>query len=194
MAKYTKKDNVETFEVNPSLTPTLLTTFMKEKKRFIKNPYDASKEIEVVSKNGVYKNGLATSGYMFLERLEVDTETFIKFYASGLNALLDLTPQGLKVFKLIYKQILDKHDSDTIVLFFDDLVNRKLWDFSRSVFNNGLNNLLNKKIVFKSIIPYQYFINVQYFFNGNRIIKAREIILKQPDLLEQLGDDNNEDE
>ena len=43
MAKYTKKDNVETFEVNPSLTPTLLTTFMKEKKRFIKNPYDASK-------------------------------------------------------------------------------------------------------------------------------------------------------
>jgi hypothetical protein len=188
MAKYTKKDNVETFEVNPSLTPTLLTTFMKEKKRFIKNPYDASKEIEVVSKNGVYKNGLATSGYMFLERLEVDTETFIKFYASGLNALLDLTPQGLKVFKLIYKQILDKHDSDTIVLFFDDLVNRKLWDFSRSVFNNGLNNLLNKKIVFKSIIPYQYFIN------GNRIIQAREIILKQPDLLEQLGDDNNEDE
>ena len=194
MAKYTKKDNVETFEVNPSLTPTLLTTFMKEKKRFIKNPYDASKEIEVVSKNGVYKNGLATSGYMFLERLEVDTETFIKFYASGLNALLDLTPQGLKVFKLIYKQILNKHDSDTIILFFDDLVNRKLWDFSRSVFNNGLNNLLNKKIVFKSIIPSQYFINVQYFFNGNRIIQAREIILKQPDLLEQLGDDNNEDE
>ena len=41
---------------------------------------------------------------------------------------------------------------------------------------------------------YQYFINVQYFFNGNRIIQAREIILKQPDLLEQLGDDNNEDE
>ncbi len=194
MAKYTKKENIETFEINPSLTPALLTTFTKEKKRFIKNPFDASKEIEVVSKNGVYKNALATSGYMFLDRIEVDTETFIKFYASGLNALLDLTPQGLKVFKLIYKQVLDKHDADIIILFFEDLVNKKLWDFSRSVFNNGLNNLLNKKIIFKSIIPFQYFINVQYFFNGNRIIQAREIILKQPDLLTQIGDIDNEDE
>jgi len=72
----------------------------------------------VVLKNGVYKNPLATSGYMFLEKLEVDIETFITFYISWLSALLDFTSQGLKVFKLIYIHILDKHDSETVVLCF----------------------------------------------------------------------------
>lgn len=193
-----KKELPEYLE-NPSLMPKNIDLFIKEKKKFVKNPYKPSETIEVTQNMGT-KQVKGQEGWIFAESIEVDQETFIKFYADGLNAIFELSAASLKVFKLVYSQVLNKHNSDTIILFYEELSEKKLVKFSRASFFRGINELLNKEILYKSYVPNQYFINVQYFYNGNRLVQMKQVILKkkeqveQPDLLELLGDDNNENE
>ena len=184
---------------NPSLTPRNMDLFIKEKKKFVKNPYKPSEEMEITQQMGT-RQVKGQEGWIFAESVEVDQETFIKFYADGLNAIFELSSASLKVFKLIYGQVLNKHNNDKIILAYEELDEKKLINFSRVTFFRGINELLNKEILFKSKVTNQYFINVQYFYNGNRLVQMKQVILKkkeqveQPDLLTQIGDIDNEDE
>ena len=191
-----KKELPEYLE-NPSLMPKNIDLFIKEKKKFVKNPYKPSETIEVTQNMGT-KQVKGQEGWIFAESIEVDQETFIKFYADGLNAIFELSAASLKVFKLVYSQVLNKHNSDTIILFYEELSEKKLVKFSRASFFRGINELLNKEILYKSYVPNQYFINVQYFYNGNRLVQMKQVILKkkeqveQPDLLELLSEETNQ--
>jgi hypothetical protein len=190
MAKIMKsKKDLPEYLDNPSLTPKNLELFIKEKKKFVKNPYKPSEEIEITQQMGT-KQIKGQEGWIFAETIEVDQETFIKFYADGLNAIFELSAASLKVFKLVYSQVLNKHNNDKIILAYEELDEKKLINFSRVTFFRGINELLNKEILFKSKVTNQYFINVQYFYNGNRLVQMKQVILKkkeefeQPDLLE----------
>lgn len=193
-----KKELPEYLE-NPSLMPKNIDLFIKEKKKFVKNPYKPSETIEVTQNMGT-KQVKGQEGWIFAESIEVDQETFIKFYADGLNAIFELSAASLKVFKLVYSQVLNKHNSDTIILFYEELSEKKLVKFSRASFFRGINELLNKEILYKSYVPNQYFINVQYFYNGNRLVQMKQVILKkkeqveQPDLLELLSEETNQED
>lgn len=200
MAKIMKsKKELPEYLDNPSLTPRNMDLFIKEKKKFVKNPYKPSEEMEITQQMGT-RQVKGQEGWIFAESVEVDQETFIKFYADGLNAIFELSSASLKVFKLIYGQVLNKHNNDKIILAYEELDEKKLINFSRVTFFRGINELLNKEILFKSKVTNQYFINVQYFYNGNRLVQMKQVILKkkeqveQPDLLTQIGDIDNEDE
>ena len=138
-----KKELPEYLE-NPSLMPKNIDLFIKEKKKFVKNPYKPSETIEVTQNMGT-KQVKGQEGWIFAESIEVDQETFIKFYADGLNAIFELSAASLKVFKLVYSQVLNKHNSDTIILFYEELSEKKLVKFSRASFFRGINELLNKE-------------------------------------------------
>lgn len=182
---------------NPSLTPRNMDLFIKEKKKFVKNPYKPSEEMEITQQMGT-RQVKGQEGWIFAESVEVDQETFIKFYADGLNAIFELSSASLKVFKLIYGQVLNKHNNDKIILAYEELDEKKLINFSRVTFFRGINELLNKEILFKSKVTNQYFINVQYFYNGNRLVQMKQVILKkkeqveQPDLLDLLEQNEKE--
>lgn len=172
-----KKKELPEYLENPSLIPKNIELFIKEKKKFIKNPYKPSETLELTQQMGT-KLMQSQPGWLFAESIEVDQETFVKFYADGLNAVLELSAVALKVFKLVYKQVLDKHNNDVITLYYDDLVEKNLWKFGKTSFFNGITQLLNREVLYKSNIPYQYFINVQYFYNGNRLVQMKQVILK----------------
>ena len=199
MATKTMKSKKELPEYldNPSLMPKNMDLFIKEKKKFVKNPYKPSETIEVTQNMGT-RQVKGQEGWIFAESIEVDQETFIKFYADGLNTIFDLSAASLKVFKLVYGQVLNKHNNDKIILAFEELEEKNLINFSRGTFFRGINELLNKEILFKSKVTNQYFINVQYFYNGNRLVQMKQVILKkkeqveQPDLLELLGQEEEE--
>ncbi len=133
-------------------------------------------------------------GAVFIEEKTVDTEQFIKIYAQGIEELANLSSAGLKVFKLIYTMMIDNPNSDLFTLDYNALKALEKWDYSKPTFHTGMNELLAKEIIFKSINPAQYFLNIRLFYNGNRITKVQTYKLKSTtdkiDLLSELENDS----
>lgn len=197
--KYTKRENeIIKYEINPSVANLLLSD--KPRKKFIREKTLTDEKVAAVVGVGVNDDfGELVKGSMFISSKKVDSETFVKVYAEGWRVLLDLSGTALKVFKFIYKQVLDNPKKDSIVLHYTSLKARNLIEMSQPTFKSGLNELLNKNCLFSSYEPNIYFLNVQYFFNGERhyLIQEYQLVkkitnkeLEQP----ELGYDNNEDE
>jgi|JI10StandDraft_1071094.scaffolds.fasta_scaffold85249_3 hypothetical protein len=188
--KYTKRENeVIKYEVNPSVANLLLSD--KPRKKFIREKTLTDEKVAAVVGVGVNDDfGELVKGSMFISSKKVDSETFVKVYAEGWKVLLDLSGTALKVFKFIYKQVLDNPKKDSIILHYTSLKARNLIEMSQPTFKSGLNELLNKNCLFSSYDPNIYFLNVQYFFNGERHYLIQEYRLdkqtelEQPDLLE----------
>ena len=176
---YNKLEEAEVYSSNPSLEH--LPMVSKAKKTFLQS---GNKALIVDSDSGELRG---TLGAVFIEQRDVDTEQFIKLYAGGIEELANLSGSGFKVFKLVYSLMLNKHNSDVIVLNYHSLRIENKWKWSNVTFTSGLNELLKKDILFKHYTPHHYFYNVAYFFNGDRVsvIKAYKL-KKQPDLLEDL--------
>lgn len=197
--KYTKRENeIIKYEINPSVANLLLSD--KPRKKFIREKTLTDEKVAAVVGVGVNDDfGELVKGSMFISSKKVDSETFVKVYAEGWRVLLDLSGTALKVFKFIYKQVLDNPKKDSIVLHYTSLKARNLIEMSQPTFKSGLNELLNKNCLFSSYEPNIYFLNVQYFFNGERhyLIQEYQLVkkitnkeLEQP----ELGDNNNEEE
>lgn len=130
----------------------------------------------------------------FLERQEVDAEKFVKLYLAGLDGMFKLTKSGQRLFKILWQQVQEKPNSDRVELSryiaeeFGDKMNER-------TFNRALRELLEKKFIYCSTAPGMFFFNVEFMFNGNRIITAREYVLKgrgrQGNLFESLPDDEH---
>ena len=196
--KYVKlSSDVEVFDYNPSIAGIVLKD--KPRKKFIKEKNLEGEKVAAVV--GVGSNddfGQVVKGSMFISSKEVDQNMFVKVYAEGWKVLLDLSPSALKVFKFVYQYMLNNMKKDEIVLNYKTFKDMNLLTMSQPVFNSGVNELINKKCIFKSRYPFSYFLNVQYFFNGERhyLIQEYKLVknfkeLEQPDLLQQ---ENYEDE
>lgn len=197
--KYVKlSSDVEVFDYNPSIAGIVLKD--KPRKKFIKEKNLEGEKVAAVV--GVGSNddfGQVVKGSMFISSKEVDQNMFVKVYAEGWKVLLDLSPSALKVFKFVYQYMLNNMKKDEIVLNYKTFKDMNLLTMSQPVFNSGVNELINKKCIFKSRYPFSYFLNVQYFFNGERhyLIQEYKLVknfkeLEQPDLL--LQQENYEDE
>ena len=197
--RYTTRENeIIKYEINPSVANLLLSD--KPRKKFIREKTLTDEKVAAVVGVGVNDDfGELVKGSMFISSKKVDSETFVKVYAEGWRVLLDLSGTALKVFKFIYKQVLDNPKKDSIVLHYTSLKARNLIEMSQPTFKSGLNELLNKNCLFSSYEPNIYFLNVQYFFNGERhyLIQEYQLVkkitnkeLEQP----ELGDYNNEEE
>ena len=195
--KYVKLlEDLEVFDYNPSIAGIVLSD--KPRKKFIKEKtLEGEKVAAVVGLGGNNDFGEVVKGSMFISSKEVDQGTFVKVYAEGWKVLLDLSPSALKVFKFVYQYMLNHMKKDEIVLNYKTFKDMKLLTMSQPVFNSGVNELINKKCIFKPRYPFSYFLNVQYFFNGERHYLIQEYKLvknfkefEQQDLLTQIGDED----
>ncbi|MEY3127228.1 MAG: hypothetical protein RL273_1401 [Bacteroidota bacterium] len=177
MATYNKADDdVVVYSENPSVMD--LQIIKKTRKTFLRNGDKAL----VIDNDGAVAG---TLGAVFIEQKEVDTEQFIKLYAGGIDELADLSGAGFKLFKLVYKLMLEKPNSDIVVLDFNALKIEQRWKWARTTFISGVNELLSKKILFKHYATNNYFYNVKLFFNGDRISVVKQYRLKQTDMFDE---------
>lgn len=109
----------------------------------------------------------------FHEILEVDRTQFVKLYVGGVAAFNDLSAAGSRVFKLVYNFVLNNPNTDEIVLH-----PKKAKSIPKTTFERGLTELLSKEILYRSGLPYLFFLNVNYMFNGDRLALVKEYRLK----------------
>ena len=182
------KTILQKYATNPSLSTVQLTT--KTKKVFASN-----NEALYITNRSTGEQTPATGGATFMRREVVDSAQFIKLYSAGVKHLAELTSPGFKIFQLIYGIMLENPNSDKLIIDFNDLSVNGKFNESQKTFIRGINELLEKEIIYQSLTSNVYFLNMNLFFNGDRInvvqsyeLKKTKIINKnQPDLLNELN-------
>lgn len=185
MAKTYKKleSPVQVYMSNPSISQVNNSILSRTKKHFLRN---GDRALVLDGETGEH---IGHMGAVFLEERTVDTEQFIKLFTAGIEELMNLSSAGLKLFKLIYELMLDTPNVDFFTLDYKTLKALQKWSYSQPTFNTGLNELLNRGIIYKSVAPAQYFVNVSLFYNGDRITLLKSYKLKNTqniDLLSEL--------
>ena len=114
---------------------------------------------------------LGRGAFGFVEEKEIDSEQFVKVYLAGIRKYGELSKAGAQLFELVYREISnnDAKDKDTVTL------NHMLaleWkpDLPRATYYRGLNELLEKEFLYRSVAADVYFVNVRFMFNGNRMV------------------------
>jgi hypothetical protein len=123
---------------------------------------------------------------------EVDAEKFVKLYLAGVKQAGELTKPGLLMFEVVYKQLRDNPNTDSvnISLYTAQKLKPELTDRN---YQRGLRELLEKKFLFHSPYGGVFFVNIQYIFNGDRLAFVQGYHLKgakpQPEQLSLLPPD-----
>lgn len=122
---------------------------------------------------------------------EVEENEFIKLYAEGVAAVLNMKAPGRKVFQIIYNELVGKKGigKTKIDLKYEMLEDEVQSKISRATFFNGINENIKAGIIAESLLIGVYFINPAYIFNGNRLAIVKEYIIKgrEPKTLEEQG-------
>lgn len=152
------------YEVNPSVP--VASQNAKIGARRLTNK--AGDKCMIVSESGEI---LAPAG--FHEIIEVDKTQFVKLYIGGVSAFNDLSTAGSRVFKMVYSYILNNPNTDEIILH-----PKKVKSIPKTTFERGLTELLSKEILYRSVQPYVFFLNINYMFNGDRLALVKDYRLK----------------
>lgn len=167
-------ENLPIYKTNPSLE--IVESSIVKKRTRVK--FRNNNKALIDASTGEFAGELQN---VFVTDEEVDKEQFIKIYANQINILLDLSPAGIKVLKLIYTEMLNNHNKDTLSLSYTALKELGSWQWSKPTFTSGLNELLKHQVIYKSVHPFQYFVNLQMFYNGDRILTINRYRLKKQD-------------
>lgn len=112
------------------------------------------------------------------ESEEVDRERFVKIFSDGIGELLGLNATGLRIFRIIYSEMLETPNEDKIILYYHNLMSRYNLKIAEATFHRGVNNLIEHGFIACSDVPSVYFVNPKYIFNGDRLQLAKEYVLK----------------
>ena len=106
----------------------------------------------------------------FYMKKEIERNEFVKLYARGAAAMLNLSNAGQKVFYLVYNELYGKggKDKTEIQLAYEMLT-----------FYKGIKELVKARFLAMSKLKGYYFINPSYIYNGDRIALVNEYILKK---------------
>lgn len=123
---------------------------------------------------------IGENAFSFVTEEEVDNEQFIKIYLAGVKGHGELTKAGLTIFEFVYMQMsgIAGKDKDTIALNHYIAQDWKP-DLTRPTFYRGLNELLDKGFLFRTLAADMYFINVRFMFNGDRMHVIKSYQLKK---------------
>jgi hypothetical protein len=107
---------------------------------------------------------------------EVDQERFVKLFLAGLKQAIGMSKAGLAVFELVYYQLQDKKDRDTVLLAPVES------GMSASTFHRGVRELIDREFLYRSPYPGSFWVNIRYLFNGDRLafVQAYQLTKKKP--------------
>ena len=117
----------------------------------------------------------------FYMKKEIERNEFVKLYARGAAAMLNLSNAGQKVFYLVYNELYGKggKDKTEIQLAYEMLTETEKELFKRATFYKGIKELVQARFLAMSKLKGYYFINPSYIYNGDRIALVNEYILKK---------------
>lgn len=168
-----KKDVIE-YEQNPFLAHTSEVVKIGYKTVWVAGDGD-----RVI----VNRNTGETMGTVVGMRRAVDRQEFVKLYAEGVGAILNLKAAGKKVFQLIYEEISAGGGigKDRIFLKYETLDDEIQAGMSRATFYNGIKDCLTNKIIAQTKMDTSlYFINPAFVFNGNRLTFLTQYEIETP--------------
>jgi hypothetical protein len=153
------------YEVNPSLSDPFPVRIKSSKPSSLGGAYMVAPGTGEIIGRGAFG---------FIEEQEVDSEQFVKIYLAGIRQYGELSKAGALLFEFVYKQISDRDskDKDTVTLNFL-LAQRWQNDLSRRTYERGMNELLEKGFLYRSLAADTYFVNVRFMFNGDRMVLAQ---------------------
>lgn len=124
---------------------------------------------------------IGRGAFGFMEEKEVDSEEFVKVYLDGVRKYGELKKAGALLFEFVYRELSGKNakDKDTIVLNFL-LANRWKHDLTERTYFRGMNELLAKEFLYRTMAADVYFVNVRFMFNGDRLILGKSYRRRQP--------------
>jgi len=129
----------------------------------------------------------------FIESEEVDSERFVKIFLGGLDGMFKLTKSGQTVFKLLWLQVQNKKEADRI-----ELNHYIAEDYGMEVtyrmMNRGIKELIEKDFLYHTPTAGIYFYNTRFMFNGNRIVTAKQYVLQDSEIQQNLPLDEPKDE
>ena len=192
-----KKTRVRTKKEKDKLTEYKMNPFVFEKELKIETKtrnLTVRKGTELVSKD----NSDESESYLtnIIQRKEVDKEEFIKLFTSQIKVYFDLTKTAYKIFLIVLSLYQKEIGKDYVLLTCKKAQNiAKTLDFELSspIFYRGIKELIEKKIIAKSVDKIVFYINPAIFFNGDRARFVTEVIKKKEEieknqLLQELED------
>tara|TARA_B100002019_G_C21257823_1_gene594950 strand:+ start:85 stop:642 length:558 start_codon:yes stop_codon:yes gene_type:complete len=168
---------------------------MKKLERFKENPFVDDMNINVRRKN-IKLSKLGKSNGVDLVNTDtgehhgsyigttkrVDEEQFVKLFISNIALTFDLKAAGIKAFNVLIFVMQNTIEKDKVFIDkyvmedFNKLYKKKL---SRAVLYRGLLELVDCKIIARSVREGEYFINPNFVFNGDRVVFATVIERKK---------------
>jgi hypothetical protein len=113
----------------------------------------------------------------------VDSEQFLKLFTSNIAMTFDLKAAGIKALNVVmYVMQTSAIEKDVIYLdkiIIDEFNEEHKKKLSKTVFYKGVTELINAKILARTIREGQYFINPNFVFNGDRIVFSTIIEKKE---------------
>ena len=192
-----KKPRVRTKKENDKLTEYKMNPFVFEKELKIETKtrnLTVRKGTELVNKDNADESESYFSN--IVQKKEVDKEEFIKLFTSQIKVYFDLTKTAHKIFLIILALYQKEIGKDYVLLTCKKAQNiAKTLDFELSspIFYRGIKELIEKKIIAKSVDKIVFYINPAVFFNGDRARFVTEVIKKKEEieknqLLQELED------
>lgn len=179
----TKKNNVEVLhkeklnniendiEIEHKKNPFVFNMSIDTKKK--KLTVDRGSEVE--TEEGVFTTTIS-------QIQEVDREEFLKIFTGQIKFYFDLTQTGFKLFFIIMGLYQKQIGGDEIYLNFEtakEEAEKYESAISKAVYYRGLKELLEKKIIARSVKKYIFYINPAIVFNGDRARFVKEIKIKE---------------
>lgn len=121
------------------------------------------------AENPFYEEDLITENYR-----KVDETEFIKIFTGNIDLIHQLSLSGRKVLDLLMV-VLQKTAIKKDRVYLSDTVRKEVldeipMDISRATLHRGIRDLVDKKIIARSLNTNVYFINPHVIFNGNRLV------------------------
>ncbi len=173
----TRKD-FPVYESNPSLESQFPMRIKQKRPQRLGNAYMLAPGSGKVAIQG---------SFQFVEEKIVDTEEFVKIYVKGVRKWSELSKTGALLFELLYKEMSGKagKDRDTVLLNHAVAVGWKP-DLTRSTFYRGLNELLAKSFLFRTMGADLFFVNINFMYNGDRVRIVQDFQLRKMKEQEEL--------
>ena len=137
------------------------------------------------------ETGEVTAAAEIVSTRQVDSESFIKLYTASVDAMFDLTPMTLKLFRVLLIQVQLAPNSDRVMLthgtaaaYFEDRGEKPP---SRPSFHRAVAEMVQKNFVAATEFPGMYFFNPAMFFNGDRVRFVTELVRKRTTSGKQSG-------